>query len=263
MTMKLHVVFYLFYLQFLIESQTSPTGHLIYGGRRAYPNEFPNQVVFRFKGQEHAHCGGTILNDKWIMSAAHCFIDLPEGVKQLDVFAGTIDLTERPAIELGVKFAITHPNYNESKRDDIALIRTERSYSGSGKVYLANQDDVYTGQEATVVGFGLTNSSGYPSKYLKTANITIIDKLVCEKLAPRYWDSKVMLCAGDTKESSAEGPCSSDSGGPLFVKNKDRVIVAGIVSWGPPCGDSRHPEGAYTRVSAELSWIKEVMDKYQ
>ena len=220
MTMKLHVVFYLFYLQFLIEGQTSPTGHLIHGGRRAYPNEFPNQVVFRWKGQEHAHCGGIILNDKWIMSAAHCFAGQPQDVKQLDVFVGTIDLTERPAIELGVKFAITHPKYDEKIRNDIALIRTERSYSGSDKVYLANPDDVYIGQEATVVGFGLTNSSGYPSKYLKTANITILDNSVCEKFAPWFWDSKVMLCAGDTKEGTSEGPCSSDSGGPLLVKKE-------------------------------------------
>ena len=203
------------------------------------------------------------MNDKWIMSAAHCFVNTTQDVRQLNAFAGTLDLTKEPDIELGVNFAITHPKYDVRARNDIALIRTKRSYSGSGKIYLANQDDVYVGQEAIIAGFGLTNNSGYPSKYLKTANITIFDDSICQKLAPYFWDSKVMLCAGDSKKDSAEGPCSSDSGGPLLVKNKDRVIVAGIVSWGPPCGDKKHPEGAYTRVSAELSWIKDVMERYE
>lgn len=57
------------------------------------------------------------------------------------------------------------------------------------------------------------------------------------------------LCAFSRE---GEGPCNSDSGGPLTSNGQ----LIGIVSFGKPCGRGV-PDG-YTRVSIFLKWIREV-----
>ncbi|KAH8022997.1 hypothetical protein HPB51_009601 [Rhipicephalus microplus] len=46
-----------------------------------------------------------------------------------------------------------------------------------------------------------------------------------------------------------------DSGGPAMQMHEDRVVLAGIVSWGEGCGRKGLP-GVYTRVSQYLDWIE-------
>jgi secreted trypsin-like serine protease len=46
----------------------------IIGGKDAEAHEFPWQVLLFIKepGGE-SYCGGSILNDRWVLTAAHCF----------------------------------------------------------------------------------------------------------------------------------------------------------------------------------------------
>ncbi|KAL3206794.1 hypothetical protein MRX96_039918 [Rhipicephalus microplus] len=49
----------------------------IIGGVRALPGEFPWQVSVRkifTRGTRH-HCGGALLTDRWVLTAAHCVIE--------------------------------------------------------------------------------------------------------------------------------------------------------------------------------------------
>jgi len=50
-----------------------------------------------------------------------------------------------------------------------------------------------------------------------------------------------------------------DSGGPLIVRDGNRPILIGIVSWGiVPCGTAGAPS-VYSRVSKFNSWISQHM----
>lgn len=50
--------------------------------------------------------------------------------------------------------------------------------------------------------------------------------------------------------------CKGDSGGPLLCRRKDRMILTGIISWGPKqCADAGQP-AVYTRVSYFMPWIQ-------
>ncbi len=48
--------------------------------------------------------------------------------------------------------------------------------------------------------------------------------------------------------------CQGDSGGPFTVLKGTTRVLAGVVSWGYGCADSRYP-GMYARVSSFESWI--------
>lgn len=56
-------------------------GHTrIVGGTNAKPGDWPWQVNIDYEfnsANPGAHCGGTLINDEWVLSAAHCFKDDP------------------------------------------------------------------------------------------------------------------------------------------------------------------------------------------
>lgn len=52
--------------------------------------------------------------------------------------------------------------------------------------------------------------------------------------------------------------CQGDSGGPLVVKNGNRHVQVGLLSYGEGCGRPGKP-GVYARVSAGQDWIKSIV----
>ena len=51
----------------------------IVGGSEATPGAWPCQVTIGYNTYDHL-CGGSIINDRWIVSAAHCFHDDPNKI---------------------------------------------------------------------------------------------------------------------------------------------------------------------------------------
>ena len=64
-----------------------------------------------------------------------------------------------------------------------------------------------------------------------------------------------VLCASGTSGNPSVG----DSGGPLFVENRDgSATQIGIISWGNDLGHYGMPT-MYTRVSSYINWIKSIV----
>ena len=58
------------------------------GGKDARHGQFPYQVSLRKSQNEHL-CGGSILNKRWVLSAAHCLDHLKQP-KDVNVATGTV-----------------------------------------------------------------------------------------------------------------------------------------------------------------------------
>ena len=50
----------------------SGRGLNVIGGNDADVNEYPWMVYLLEEGRARMHCGGSLLNQEWVMTAAHC-----------------------------------------------------------------------------------------------------------------------------------------------------------------------------------------------
>lgn len=55
------------------KSELAPDLNRIYGGEDALPGEFPHQVSLQVRFFNSHICGGSLITDQWILTAAHCF----------------------------------------------------------------------------------------------------------------------------------------------------------------------------------------------
>uniref|UniRef100_A0A3B3X9G8 Peptidase S1 domain-containing protein n=1 Tax=Poecilia mexicana TaxID=48701 RepID=A0A3B3X9G8_9TELE len=231
------------------ESQT-PFKRIV-GGRSVAPGEIPWQVLFRPKPSGRLFCGGSILSERWVITAAHC---LREAAGSFSVRKDYEVLEEQP-----------HPRYNATLdiyNHDIALLYLKETISFSATVrpicigpMAFIEDLVKQPSPATVSGWGRTRFMGITSNILQKVEVPLVDQTECKKSSNERI-TPVMFCAGFY--DVAKDACQGDSGGPHAKSYRDTWFLTGIVSWGEECA-KEGKYGVYTRVSVYYSWIKYAM----
>nr|XP_034195401.1 chymotrypsin-2-like [Osmia lignaria] len=225
----------------------------IVNGEDAKEGEFPYQVSLQNKDSSFHFCGGSVLNENYVITAAHCV----EGktAASIKVIAGTINLAAQKS-EYNVKKIIIHEKYDEadSWKNDIALLKVDKSFVKSQQVAFVplppKNQVVKANDKAVVSGWGRLWQGGPTTVHLQRVNIMIADQEYCKytyKGSQNIYDSQI--CAYDP--SVGKGPCHGDSGGPLIVNGR----LTGLVSWLRGCGNTYSP-AVFTRVSAYIEWIK-------
>ncbi|KAM9038773.1 coagulation factor X [Sarcophilus harrisii] len=232
----------------------------IVGGRDCQEGECPWQALLIYENKE-GFCGGTILNEYFVLSAAHCMYPL----KRFQVLVGERDTRKEDGNEEAheVEKVLTHKGFVlETFDNDIALIKLKKPIRFRRNVAPACLPEkdwaeaVLMNQKAGVVsGFGRIHEKGRTSETLKMLTVPFVDRNTC-KLSSTFTVTSNMFCAG--YESISEDACEGDSGGPHVTKYKDTYFVTGIVSWGEGCA-RKGKYGIYTKVTAYLGWIKRSM----
>ncbi|XP_036608228.1 chymotrypsinogen B-like isoform X2 [Trichosurus vulpecula] len=227
----------------------------IVNGEDAVPGSWPWQVSIQDKTGFH-FCGGSIISEYWVVTAAHC------DVWQSDlVIAGEFDQgsDEEDIQVLTISQIFQNPNFDYSTTsNDITLIKlaTPAQFSDTvSPVCLpSSTDDFPAGSNCVTTGWGLTKytNSKTPDK-LQQAALPLLSKSQCWK----YWGNMVkdsMICAGASGVSS----CMGDSGGPLVCQKAGAWTLVGIVSWGSDTCSTSSP-GVYARVTELVSWVQEIL----
>ncbi|XP_050078328.1 trypsin-5-like [Anopheles maculipalpis] len=223
----------------------------IIGGFAIDITDAPYQVsVQRNKGHV---CGGSILNRKWILSAAHCFDE-----ESLAITTVRVGSSEHASGGTVMKLAriIPYPHHSSSTNNyDIALLELKDELTFSNKiqpVVLPEQDEpIVEGTMGIVSGWGLTLNEAESNDVLRATNVPTVNQQECNKAYQSYGGiTKQMFCAG--YKHGGMDTCRRDSGGPFIAEGK----LIGVVSWGHECGAAGYP-GVYARVASVREWIRE------
>ncbi|XP_011701443.1 PREDICTED: venom serine protease 34-like isoform X2 [Wasmannia auropunctata] len=202
----------------------SPSSRII-GGREVFENEYPWMAGIISINRSQVICGASIINDRYVITAAHCIIYGKDDLK-VSVGAHNSCKWDSKSIIFSVKSIFPHPNYNrETNFADIMLVKLIMRISFNKFVKpiclpKLELDAVsqYGGQSVSALGWGFSERS---------------------KESPR-------------------GTCGGDSGGPLQILDENyKHVLIGITSSGVLCANVNYPD-FYTDVTQMVSWILQV-----
>ncbi|XP_031629228.1 serine protease 30-like [Contarinia nasturtii] len=246
----------------------------IIGGQSAPYGAFPWQVEIQIYNYEigiyEHHCGGAVIGERIVMTAAHCteisqqpYLHLVIGNHDLKKF----DMYER---RFHIEAIIMHPEYrrNGPYSNDISIVKVA-SNNDAGILFnthikpicLPHNENLPS--ECYISGWGAQNEDNKSmAAVLRAAAVPLLDLETCRMSDVNGGRSQsildTMICAGLLQ--GGVDACNGDSGGPLACEHNNKFFLVGIVSWGSGCAKKNKP-GVYTRVSAYVDWIKETMNQ--
>uniref|UniRef100_A0A8C0BY28 Peptidase S1 domain-containing protein n=1 Tax=Buteo japonicus TaxID=224669 RepID=A0A8C0BY28_9AVES len=157
----------------------------IVGGTDASRGEIPWQVSL--KEYSIHFCGATVIGDRWLLSAAHCFNETnPE---EIEAYVGTTSLngTDGNAVKVNVTRVIQHPLFDPFILDfDVAILELARPLVFSK----------YIQPKCIISGWGnLQEGNVTKPEILQKASVGIIDQKTCNFLY-NFSLTDRMICAG-------------------------------------------------------------------
>ena len=235
------------------------TGDRIVGGAPA-SSAIPWQVSVRYGTSGGNHfCGGTILDSKTVLSAAHCF---QSGINNHYIMAGAISITDTSAqiIQVASSVINTENVYNsQTYNNDYIILKLASALTFNDNVQPAclpeSSYNPGTGKTCFISGWGYLEYKGKIPANLQWVGVPTMTNAQCGN----YYSATItdsMLCAGFVQ--GGKDSCQGDSGGPFVCNENGQAIIAGVVSWGKGCAAANAP-GVYARVTTVLAWIKNHM----
>jgi secreted trypsin-like serine protease len=233
---------------------TLKEGTRIVNGNPAVPGQIPWQVALMIRKpgspSRFGLCGGSIVKEGWVLTAAHCVAGLENAPQRILVVSGSVHLNGSDAIRHEAERVVVHPKYSASTRDhDVAVVRVRVSGTSIALATAEPSD----GSDVITSGFGKTHQDGTTSDQLLFVELDVNARDSCNhRTAYNGRVTKNMICASRTSQDS----CQGDSGGPLFTGSGATAHLVGVVSWGRGCAKSGF-DGVYANVAAKpiRDWV--------
>ncbi|XP_043936380.1 suppressor of tumorigenicity 14 protein homolog isoform X2 [Protopterus annectens] len=235
----------------------------IVGGTDADVGEWPWQVSLHYQGEGHL-CGASIISDRWLVCASHCFqptdrVDYSRPDKWTAYVGLRVQGDTSTAQIRKISKVITHEYYNGDTFDyDAAVLELSSPLTFSNTIQPiclpATSHIFQAGKSCYVTGWGTLTERGQLAQVLQKAEVKIINDTVCNSATSGQVTPR-MMCSGYL--TGGVDACQGDSGGPLScMEDSGKWFLCGIVSWGEGCARRNKP-GIYTRVPVIRKWIKE------
>ncbi|XP_026739079.1 LOW QUALITY PROTEIN: achelase-1-like [Trichoplusia ni] len=175
----------------------------IVGGSVTTIGQYPSMAALLFSWGTSGHrqaCGGTILNNRSILTAAHCTIgDAPARWR---IRVGSTNANSGGVVHNSQQI-INHPNYNGNTfNNDVSIIRSSSTFSFNNNVRAASiagsNYNLGNNQVVWATGWGTISSGGPASEQLRHVQIWTVAQNTC---AQRYAEvgmsiTNNMLCSG-------------------------------------------------------------------
>ncbi|XP_025030943.1 transmembrane protease serine 12-like isoform X2 [Python bivittatus] len=223
----------------------------IIDGHDAPPGAWPWQVslqLYEFPAGYSHVCGGSLINNNSILTAAHCIKSCMEpAFWRVVIGLHHLHKYSYHTVKCRVKAIWVHSNYSsDSNENDVALFKLVKSikYSDYIQPICLPESPLWNKSQYScyVSGWGDTKEKGKRKLILQEAQVDIIPLITCNQYD---WYGGIltwnMLCAGS--KSGRVDSCQGDSGGPLmcYSQNDTRFYLIGITSFGYGCGRPKYP----------------------
>ncbi|KAF8791542.1 Chymotrypsin-like protease CTRL-1 like protein [Argiope bruennichi] len=205
------------------------------------------------KSSDKIFCGGALIQEQYVLTAAHCTIRIPRN--QILVRLGRPASENRSEPDFEVIEIKRHAGYNpRTMQNDIALLKLSRP------VQLGDFRRVVCLSEENESKEGLVNESASLLRWKETpGEIKDVEPLLV--ISPRECQSRMRTAISDsilcTEPRTDETMCNADSGAPLIIAKDDKFEVIGILTWNRNDCDERFPT-VFTRISSYRRWIEKL-----
>uniref|UniRef100_A0A668URC1 Peptidase S1 domain-containing protein n=1 Tax=Oreochromis aureus TaxID=47969 RepID=A0A668URC1_OREAU len=213
-------------------------GSDIINGKKAPENSM--QYVVSVQNIDGHMCGGFLVTEDFVVTAAHCDVENP---------------THGYQINIEKKFK--HPSYsNIWLGNDIMLLKLSRKAQLGCKVQIIQlpcaEMNLKAGEVCQVAGWGKNRTGGENVDDLRVVSVSVINQYVCREQWPGL--SANVICAGGY--GTNKGFCQGDSGAPLVCNG----LVVGLASFNKNY-NCAYPDvpNIYTDISKYLKWINGIL----
>merc|ERR1711962_924812 len=237
--------------------------------------EYPWQVALLYgDSPDTQSCGGTLVGDRYVITAAHCTERDPSAIKVLIGDTNLAIANDTTRFIKDVAEIRQHEDYRinyVSVENDIAVLVLSTpvdlaAYPNIKPACLPDTETVddLVGERAVVSGWGQDGSGQHLNGHLRKVTVDVYGKTNCGKHTDEMTED--MICAGMME--GGKDACQGDSGGPLVAKNdKDNdgaATLIGVVSWGFGCAEVNAP-GVYADVThfVKSGWLSSVLTDMQ
>ncbi|XP_062992941.1 serine protease 27-like, partial [Elgaria multicarinata webbii] len=239
----------------------------IVGGQPASDGLWPWQVAILRDG--YFICGGSLIANQWVLSAAHCFTK-SIATSKYDMLLGAYQLLNLSShvVYSKVKVIIPHPDYSGdiASIGDIALVKLTAPVTFTNYILpicLPDSSVEFSlDSDCWVTGWGDVQQGVQllPPLTLQELKVPLISRATCNALfnvillegMDRNPIKADMICTGDPE--GGKDSCQGDSGGPLVCQLEGHWTQAGVVSWGMGCAIPNQP-GVCSSVAFYANWI--------
>ncbi|XP_072938987.1 brachyurin-like [Epargyreus clarus] len=220
-------------------------------------------VIDVFGVNSPSACGGSLLSQTRVLTAAHCWND-----GRIQAWRFTIVLGSSFLFHGGLRIATSaielHPAYNSrTLANDIAMVRLPVRVPFSNAIrpiklpsgFLLTFD--FTGVWARASGYGRYSDLFAPSMNTMVRHIVL--QVISQQRCRQVYGGMVLDSNICTNGTGGVGICQGDSGGPLMVRSQGEDIIIGVSSFVALDGCELGFPSAFARISSFIGWIRSHM----